>query len=82
MIIELHDRLKNPVSLPASRVLITDNFDNPICFVVEFAPGHHRCCHVGDKDFEDQLQMHGFDRTVIVSRIDPKKLKQPGLLLG
>lgn len=69
MILELHENMKNPVSLPASRVLITDNFGNPICFVVEFAPGHHRCCNAGDPEFQEQLQMHGFDRTVVVSKL-------------
>jgi hypothetical protein len=82
MIVETHNNFKDPLKLTASRVLISDEFGNPVCFVVQFAPGHIVACHAGDPNFEDQLHMHGFDQTVIVKRLDNKKLAKPHILLG
>jgi len=82
MILEMHNNFKDPIKLPATRVLITDNYGTPICMVVEYAPNHHRCFHVGDEGFQDELMMHGFDRTVIVSPVDLNKLKKPVIYTG
>lgn len=82
MQVELHNNLKNPLVLPATRLLVVDDFGNPVAFAVQLAPGHVRTGHVGEADFNEQLQMHGFDVSVIVSRIDPEKLAKRTILKG
>lgn len=82
MQVELHNSLKNPLVLQATRLLVVDDHGNPVAFVVQFAPGHVRAGHVGDADFNEQLQMHGFDASVVVSRIDPKELAKRKIITG
>lgn len=77
MRVELHDRLGKPLNVPASRVVVYDEHDNPIVFAVQYAPDHVRTFRAGDPDFEEQLTHHGITRTVIVSRFDPKALPRP-----
>jgi hypothetical protein len=77
MIVELHERLHKPLKVPASRVLITADDGTPIVFVVEFASGKKswwRCFRAGDDDFQEQLRLHGIDRTVLVTNLDQKTL--------
>jgi hypothetical protein len=78
VIVELSDHLTNPVKVPATRVLITGNDGTPILFVVTFqeADGreHVRTFRAGDDEFEEQLRIHGFKHTVVVTKLDPKKM--------
>lgn len=69
MRVELHDHLGHPVNILTTRVLVLDDFDNPVSLTVSQQPGHVRTFHVGDKDFKEQLKMHGIDRTVIMSKL-------------
>lgn len=74
MRVELHDRLQSPLAVQATRVLVTDDQGTPLCLCVEWAPGHNRVFRVGDPDFNDQLRMHGVNRTTVVTRVDARKL--------
>ena len=80
MILESHNHLKQPLKIHSTRLLVRDNLGNPIAFVIEMGPTHHRVFDANDEDFEQQLQYHGFDATVIVSRHDLKAVK-PRILL-
>lgn len=82
MQVELHNGFKNPLVLQATRLLVVDDFGNPVAFAVQFAPGHVRTGHVGEDDFNEQLQMHGFNVSVIVSRVDPKELAKRKIITG
>lgn len=72
MKVELHNSLKDPMVLQATRVLITDDYGVPLAFTVEVTPGHWRHFRVGDEDFEQQLENHGINRTVITQVQKPK----------
>ena len=81
MLVELHDNLRNPAKVPASRVLITSDDGTPLVFIVEFATGAKpwfRCFRVGDPDFEEQMRAHGLNRTVLVTKLDAATLKAAG----
>jgi hypothetical protein len=73
MLIEFHDHLTKPLTIKVSRVLVMTDDGTPIAFSVDFAPGHMRSFHVGDKDFELRLQEAGFNRTVIINKPDLDK---------
>jgi hypothetical protein len=68
MIVELHNNLQQPLVIPTTRLLLTTDDGTPIAFAVEYAPGHWRVFHAGDKDFVGQLKIHKFDKTVIVDK--------------
>lgn len=74
MRVEMHDHLTNPVALPATRLLITDDQGTPICLCIEVVPGHNRVFRVGDSDFNDQMRKHGINRTTVAKTIEPQKL--------
>jgi hypothetical protein len=83
MILELHDHLKNPLVVKATRVLICTDDGTPVAFSLEFQPGHIRHFRASDADFEQQLRWHGIDRTVVVSKIAAQKSEQKGgIILG
>lgn len=72
MLVEIHDHLNRPIRVIATRVLVLDDFGNPVSFSVSPQPGHVTTFHIGDEDFFSQLQDHGINKTVIV-----KTLKKP-----
>lgn len=80
MILEIHDQLGNPVRLHATRVLILLDNGTPGAFSIELTPEHIRHFRAGDPGFQDQLRMHGIDKTVLVTELDAKTLqrKKPG----
>lgn len=69
MKVELHDHLGRPVATPATRVLIFDDFGNPIYFAIEQQPGHISARQLGDEDFFDRLRDYGIDKTVILTTL-------------
>lgn len=77
MIIELHNHGRQTQRLSATRVLIRDEKGTPLAFVLEIEPGHYRLSHAGEPDFSRYLQEHGIDRTVVVDRLDLRKLPRP-----
>lgn len=77
MQVELHDRLGSPLSVPATRVILKDDFGNIIALAVQLAPGVVRIAHAGEKGFAAQLEALGLDKTLIINRVRPDKLRQP-----
>ena len=75
MRVEIHDSLKGTMSIPASRVVIYDHFDNPIAVVVHVDGGQYVAATVSNKSFHKVLKALGIDKTVIVERLNPKLLK-------
>jgi hypothetical protein len=81
MIVETHNNLGDPHKLEATRALVSAEDGTPICLVVEYArhpKPWFRVFRAGDKDFNDRLREHGVDRTVLVTHVDPKKLRGDG----
>lgn len=74
MLVELHNHLQKPLSIPITRLLLMTDDGTPIAFALEYSPGHYRVFHAGDKDFVEQLRIHKFDKTVVVTKekIKPK----------
>lgn len=74
MILELHNNLRNPQRIEATRVVVRDIFENPICVIIEHAPGQYWVTHVGEPNFEEGLKAMGLDKTIVT-------LAQPQLTL-
>lgn len=79
MRVESHDALGKAVSMPATRVVVYDDYDNPVCVSMKMQNGRITTARVGDKRFNEVLQMLGIRKTVLVDSIDPAAL--PRLLL-
>lgn len=67
MQVELHNGFRSSVTTPATRVLITDDFGNPILFAIQESPNHIRCSVVSDPEFAALLQESGITRTTQVT---------------
>jgi hypothetical protein len=74
MRVELHDELKHSQSLSASRVIVYDDYDNPIAVVMKIAGGQYVASTITQKQFPKILQAMGITKTTIVEHIDPKRL--------
>lgn len=75
MRVEVHDQLQNPVAVTGSRVVVYDEFDNPLALVIRVKDNHYFAATAGHKSFEKLLKMVGIDKTLVVDRIDATKLK-------
>ena len=76
MRLEIHNGLSQPLVVEATRVLVLDDMGNPVAFALTYHKDpqsgreHIRVCDALDRDFEQQLQMNGVKRTVVVDRLD------------
>jgi hypothetical protein len=75
MILEIHNGLGQPLKVPAKRVLICLDDGTPVAMALEYQPGHVRHFRAGDADFAEQLQLHGIDRTVLVTTLDHQTMR-------
>jgi hypothetical protein len=75
MRVELHDNLTGSVSIPASRVVIYDDYDNPIAVAIHVDGGHYIASTVAQPAFKKLLKALGVNKTVIVQRLDTANLK-------
>lgn len=75
MRIEAHDRLGNPIVADVTRVVIYDDFNQPVAVALKHGHGWIYVGHCRDPEFFDMLQSMGIKATYIVDTIDPSKLK-------
>ncbi len=62
MIIELHDGFKQPQKINCTRILIKDNFGNPVGVAVETGPNLLTIAHVNEEpQFFNLLKVLGVD---------------------
>ena len=70
VIIESHNRLKDPLRVKSSRVLITADNGTPVAMIVEYVAGAtdrgSGAFGLVIRNFNEQLQVHGFTQTVLV----------------
>lgn len=65
MKVHIRQGFNEPLIQEATSLLITDDFDNPIAFIISYnkandnSAEHIRICHALEPDFEDQLKLHG-----------------------
>lgn len=76
MHIEIFDDIGRPRKIKASRVVVFDDFNNPVAVAVKHCTGSMYTGHVGDKEFFNYLQVLGIDKTLVVTEINPKELKK------
>ena len=74
MRVDTHNNLGQARRERTTRVVVYDDYDNPICVVMKMQNGRITVVRVGDKRFNEALQMLGINRTVIVESIDASKL--------
>lgn len=78
MILELHNNLRDVQRIEATRVVVRDIFDNPVCVVIEHAPGQYWVTHLGEPGFEDGLAAMGLNKTVVTIEQPKSSLVLPG----
>ena len=75
MQVELHDQFKQTTSMPASRVVVYDDYGNPIAAVIQIDDGQYVATTVSQKQFQNILKAMGITKTLVVEHIDPQRLK-------
>jgi hypothetical protein len=76
MILETHDNLGNPSREKSSRVVVYDNYNNPIACFLQINPTTIDYRHRGQPGFEEALKYLGIKQTCFT-----KKVKKDGLKL-
>lgn len=76
MRIEAHDKFGRPIKQEITRLVVYDDFDNPISVSLKYSQG---LCYTGTvncPEFNNILKMLGIDKTVIVTTLDTEKLNE------
>lgn len=69
MKIEFHDKLQNPRTTTATRILVSYDEGTPICLILQREPNWVQVFRADDPDFQEQLHQAGIYKTVLVSKI-------------
>lgn len=80
MIVEGHDRFRGAFRLPATRLVVRDDYGHPVAVLYQPDPAnaHHvRVLHAGEPGFARQLEELGLGRTVVVTARDLGELRPP-----
>ena len=75
-----HDKLRDPITLTGTRVVVYDDLGNPLAAIVELSPGHFVASNAGDSSFKEMLRDLGITQTVIVDVYKANEL--PKLIPG
>lgn len=77
MYVEIHDHLGKPLRVNATRVVVYDDYGNPLSMTVVKNANWVQSAHAGDDNFEELLEELGIRRTVVVTEFDVKRLTPP-----
>lgn len=75
MRVELHDGLNHAQKLEATRVVVYDDYDNPIAVVIKVEGDRYVAATAAQKQFPEILKAMGITKTVIVEHLDPTRLR-------
>ena len=79
MKIESFKNYGQPYVVEASRLLVRDDVTgNPVCCVIEFAPGQFWVTHQGDDKFDKALELLGVQDKIVTDIIDPAQFNSDG----
>lgn len=68
-----HDRLRNPRRIKATRVVIEDDFGNPVGAFLQVEPGHIVAEIADDEQkFNSFLRQLGINKTIVIDEIKPQ----------
>ncbi len=70
MRVETHNRLRAPDSRPATRVVVYDDFNNPIAVLIQVSPNNVYMSFKGQKGFEEALRNLGIVDTTVVTVVE------------
>lgn len=71
MQVESHERLGRPDRRPATRVVVYDDFKNPIAVLIQVSPTNVFMSFKGQPGFEAALLNLGVRDTSVVTVVDP-----------
>lgn len=75
MRVELHDNLRQPLSLQATRLVVYDLYDNPIAVVVQMEDNRYVAATCANPSFEKILKSLGINKTLVVEHLNVDNLK-------
>lgn len=74
MRIEAHNKLGQPISAEVTRVVIYNDFNQPVAVAVKIEHGWIYTAHCKDPEFFDFLKAMGIDATYVVETLNTKDL--------
>lgn len=77
MIAETHNSFRDPRRIECTRVVVRDNFGNPLAIVVEVDSRTFEVYKYTEPEFNRVLRNLGIEGVVVVDQIDPTGLEQP-----
>ena len=74
--VETHRRLSDIRSIDATRVVVYDQFDNPICVVIELGGGITIAETAASPQFNEVLRQLGISCTTVIRELEQTPLPQ------
>jgi Trk K+ transport system NAD-binding subunit len=75
MRVEIHDAFKSTMSSEATRVVVYDEFDNPIAVVAKIDGQQYVAATAANPKFNEVLKALGINKTLIIDHINTRTLK-------
>jgi hypothetical protein len=76
MKLQIHRNMRNVQTIEATRVVVKDDYDNPIALALEFAPGQILAVTADSPEFNAVLASLGIKDTVLVEDVHQTPLNQ------
>lgn len=74
MRIEAHDHLGKPIKANVTRVVIYDDYDNPVAIAMKYGQGCIYAGHTGDAEFQRVIKLLGIDKVLLIETLNAKEL--------
>jgi len=72
MRVVLHNKLQKPQKIEATRIVVEDDYGNPIAVLIQIEPNHIMAELADDEDkFNRFLRSVGIDRTLVIDKVSP-----------
>lgn len=75
MRVEIHNGFKDAITVPATHVVVYDEFDVPIAAVIHVHGSQYVAATAANPEFKKVLKAMGIDKTFVLKLIDPARLK-------
>lgn len=75
MRIEAHNGLAQVLKADVTRVVVYDDYDNPISVAFKYAQGVCYTGHIDDEGFNQVLKLLGVDKVTVLTTLNPDEMK-------
>ena len=82
MKLQAFDRLGNLINQEVTRLVLCDDYDNPVFLAMQISPNINYIARLGDDKFEMLLKLFGIDKTVVLNTLQDTPTTNPPIIIS